>query len=187
MRREITSRAGLLAGLGVLALLALPAPAAVAHGEEEEATAEIPARTLVQQALALLTQQDNAAEAQEKLEAALESEHQEDVQIASVREALEAIEKDDHETAIEHMNKALAPEEAAAEEDAAEEEMAGGGAAHEEEAEAGEEPEPAAGALEHAEEFEPARGTAEWIGLGVGVALIALAGIGLTAARRRPL
>jgi len=174
VRRGLAARCGLLAALGVLSVLALPAAGAFGHGEEGEAAAEIPARTLVQQALALLTQQDNATEAQEKLEAALQSKDQEGVQIASVRDALEAIEKDEHEEAVGHMNEALAPAEAAGEKQVAGEEGAG----------PEETTEPAPGALEHAEEFEPERGAAEWVGFGVGIALIGLAGVGLLARGR---
>ncbi|HZA89294.1 MAG TPA: hypothetical protein VE401_03600 [Solirubrobacterales bacterium] len=174
-----------LALLAALAMLVVAAPSALAHGEEEEAAAETPARTLVQQALALLTQQENDAEAQEKLELALETEHQEDVDIPVVREALAALEKDDHELAEEHMTAALAAEAtAAAEEQPAGKEAAREqGAAHEGEEVMVEEEAPEK-ALEHAPAFEPDRGAAEWIALGVGIGAILLA-LGLLAARRR--
>lgn len=169
------------AALGALAVTLAPAAPALAHGEEAEAAAEVPARTLVQQALALQTQQENEIEAQEKLELALESEHQEDVDIAAVREALEAYENDDHELAIEHMNVALGAAEepeTVAEEPTGEEE-----AAHEEDGAAEQVPEEA---LEHTAEFTPDRGSEEWIALAVGIAALALGGLGLLAARRRP-
>jgi len=168
----VRSRSGGLAPLALLAALAsllAAAPPAVAHGGEEAAVAEVPARTLVQQALALQTQQDNAAEALEKLEAALASEHQEDVDLGAVREAIEALEKDDHELAVEHMNAALGAEPEPA-------------AAHEEEKAAAEEGVPEE-ALEHSPEFEPGRGAEEWIAFGVGVGAL-LAGLGILALRR---
>lgn len=181
MRGRLHLAPALLALLVALAML-VAAPSALAHGEEEEAAAETPARTLVQQALALLTQQENEAEAQEKLELALETEHQEDVDIGAVREALAALEKDDHELAEEHMNAALGAEDAAAEEapaGAQAEEQ--GGAAHEEEGAAVEEvPEES---LEHAPAFEPDRGSEEWIALVVGIAFV-IAALGLLSLRR---
>jgi len=158
----VRSRPGGLAPLALLAALAsllAAAPPALGHGEEEAAAAEVPARTLVQQALALQTQQDDAAEALEKLEAALASEHQEDVDLRAVREAIEALQKDDHELAVEHMNAALGAEPKPAPEEVPEE------------------------ALEHSPEFEPGRGAEEWIALGVGIAAL-LAGLGILALRR---
>ena len=172
MIRGHTRSRALLSALVLASLLAVPPSVALGHGEEGEAAAEVPARTLVQQALALLTQQDDVLEAQEKLEGALESKDKEEVQIASVREALQAVEKDDKKEAVAHMNEALAPGESAE-----------GGMPGEDpsvdDREAAETPEPAAGALEHAKEYEPERGTAEWVGFVIGVALIGLAGLGL--------
>lgn len=176
----------LLGLLAALTVLLVAAPSALAHGEEEEAAAEIPARTLVQQGFALLTQQENEAEAQEKLELALKSEDQKDVDMAAVREALAALKQGDHELAEQHMNVALGAEkEPGAEEGTG---AAGGqagdegGAAHEgEEAAVAEEvPEEA---LEHAPAFEPGRGSEEWIALAVGVALV-IAALGVLSARR---
>ncbi|HSJ18441.1 MAG TPA: hypothetical protein VK920_10135 [Solirubrobacterales bacterium] len=170
--------------LAALSTLLLAAPSALAHGEEEEAAPEIPARTLVQQGFALLTQQENEAGAQEKLDLALKSEDQKDVDMAAVREALAALKQGDHELAEEHMKVALGGEEKAAaeEEPAGKRAEQGGGAAHErEEAAVAEEvPEEA---LEHAPAFEPGRGSEEWIALAVGVALV-IAALGVLSARR---
>lgn len=186
MRCRLYFAPGALALLAALAMLVVAAPPALAHGEEEEAAADTPARTLVQQALALLTQQENEVEAQEKLELALETEHQENVDIPAVREALAALEKDDRQLAEEHMTAALTGEEAAAEEQPAGEEPAPEeGAAHEEEEAAAEEEEVPEEALEHAPAFEPDRGSEEWIALAVGIGAIVLAALGLLATRRR--
>ena len=165
---------GLVITLVVFAVLLAAPAAALAHGEEGEAAAEVPSRSLVQQALALLTQADDPAEATEKLEAALESKDHEGVDTAAVGEALDALEMNDHELAIEHVNAALgaAPEEPAAGGGPAEAEDE---AAHEEEMAAGEEPEVSEEALEHADEFEPDRGNAEWVALALGIALGAAA------------
>ena len=45
---------------------------------------------------------------------------------------------------------------------------------------------PAEEALAHAEEFEPSRGTEQWVGLAVGVGAIAAGGALLLGGRRRP-
>ena len=177
-----------IAALAVLMLAALPA-AASAHGDED--LADQPARALVQQALGLLTQQDNVVEAQERLEAALESKDTENVDLASVRKALAALEEGDTDAAVEQMNAALAPEQKPEPEPKGEK---GGGAKAEpdEEAEhaAGEEtmpPEPAEEALEdHANAVEPDQGSAEWIGLAVGIGLIGIGGAALGLRRERP-
>ena len=168
-------------------LAALPV-AASAHGGED--LTDQPARALVQQALGLLTQQDNVVEAQERLEAALESEDTEKVQLSSVREALAALEEGDKDAAVEQMNAALAPEQKPEPEPA--EKPGGAQAAPEEEAEhaASEEPmpsEPADEAFEdHANAVDPDQGTAEWIGLAVGIGLIGVGGAALSLRRERP-
>ena len=177
-------------------LAALPA-AASAHGGED--LADQPARALVQQALGLLTQQDNVVEAQERLEAALESEDTKNVQLSSVREALAALEEGDTDAAVEHMNGALAPEEMPQTEapppeqhdEAAEGGAAEGDAAHSDEG--GDEghaavgSEPVAAALEdHANAVDPSRGGAEWIGFAIGIGLIGVGGAALGLRRERP-
>jgi hypothetical protein len=148
-----------------LALALIPAAGALAHGEEEEALAAMPARTLAQQALGLLTQADQPLEAHERLEAALESEDRRRVLIPALREAMQALDRGDHDEAVAHINEALAPAEDPAEP-------------------AEEAPDADVEALAHAEEFEPERGTQEWIGIGVGGVLIVVA-LGLLATRRR--
>ena len=164
-----------IVAVAAAASLLLSAGPAGAHGEEEEALAQAPARTLVQQAIGLLEQAEEPAEAAERLEAALESEDGEGVALASVRDALAALERDDHEEAAEHLNEALAPAETP--EEPAEE--------HEEEgAVSAEAPPSSAEALSHTEEFEPGRGTEEWVGFAVGIVAIVLA-LALLAARRR--
>lgn len=169
----------MLLSTAAVAASLLAAGPAFAHGDEGQALAEVPARTLVQQALGLLTQTEEPAEAMERLEAALDSQDTEGVDLASVRDALRALERGDHEEAIAHLNEALAPAEEPAQPTG---EPAGG---HEEgPAPAKQAPQPSEEALSHTEEFEPDRGTAEWVGVAVGVFLIAVA-LGLLATRRR--
>ncbi len=180
-----------IAALAVLMLAALPA-AASAHGDED--LADQPARALVQQALGLLTQQDNVVEAQERLEAALESKDTENVDLASVRKALAALEEGDTDAAVEQMNAALAPEEkpkpeappAEQHDEAAEGGAAEGDAAHGDDGHAAVGSEPGAAALEdHANAVEPDQGSAEWIGLAVGIGLIGVGGAALSLRRKR--
>ena len=185
MRRQLQISFA-IAALAALGLASLPV-AASAHGGED--LTEQPARALVQQALGLLTQQDNVVEAQERLEAALESEDTEKVDLSSVRKALAALEEGDKDMAVQQMNAALAPEQKS-EPEAAEK---GGGATAEPDEEArrvGEEtmpPEPVDEAFEdHANAVEPDRGSAEWIGLAVGLGLIGVGGAALGLRRERP-
>ena len=105
--------------LVVIGLLAA-APAAAAHGDEEpepaaqgamgeDAASEAaqPARTLAQQALAVLTVRDQVGEARHRLEAALKSKHREDVDIDKLRAALIALDAGDSRGAANRLNEAL--------------------------------------------------------------------------------
>ena len=140
--------------LGALALAALPA-AAGAHGGEE--LSGQPARALVQQALGIVIQQGEGCEVAERLEAALESEDTEGVQLASARKALELVERGNTDAAVKQMNEALAPKE-----------------------------KPEEALEDHADAIEPDRGSAEWTGLAVGIGLIGLGGAALGLRRERP-
>lgn len=165
-----------------LAVLALAPGSAFAHGGEEEALENTPARTLAQQALALLSQEGSAVEAHERVEAALESEDREGVDEAKLRETQRAFEAGDHELAARLLDEALADKGSAE----PSEEPAG---AHDEMTEDGAQPsagiEPQPSSFEHAREFEPDRGTPEWVGFALGLLAIAVAAAGLTRARRR--
>jgi hypothetical protein len=172
--------------LALVLAAGLPALAA-AHGGED--LSEQPARALVQQALGLVTQQGDSGEALERLEAAQESEDTENVDLASVRAAAEALEAGDTAAAVELMNDALTAEQR----EKKEEDESGGVAVEEDEHAAGEEdehaagevPEPTEGALEdHANAVDPDRGSAEWIGLAVGIVLIGGGGAALGLRRK---
>ena len=161
-----------LVGLVALMALAVSAGPALAHGDAADVAAKTPARTLVQQALALMTQQNNPAEAEERLEAALKSKKRDGVQISAVRDALDALEAGDSQAAIRHMRTALRAEEAKQPEATGEHGAAGEGLKESEVA------------LGHEAELDPGRGTAEWIALAVGI-ILGLGALGLLAARRR--
>lgn len=159
-----------------MAVLLLSGSSALAHGGEEETLAKTPARSLAQQALGLLAQADDPAEALERLEAALESEDTAGVAVSEVREAVDSLQSGDEQAAIERLNQALAANaqrggatDMAAGED--EGEARGGSAAEE--------------ALSHAEDFEPERETEEWLAVAVGVAAILSALVVLLAGHRR--
>lgn len=161
-------------------LLALLAPAAVlAHGGEEGALEKTPARALAQQALALLAQEGKATEAHERIEAALESKDKSRVDVAKLKEVKASFDRGDHDAAKRLIADALAgpprPEDA---------EM-GDEAAHDDEPKAGVPEGQERRALDHALEFEPERGSAEWIALAGGLVLLATAAALLLAARRR--
>lgn len=100
----------------VLAVLALVtgAPAALATGGDEEmedaALKAQPARTLAQQALAVLDVldvRDDADDARMRIDAALESQDQEDVDAGLLREADEALDGGDTARAKDLLNRAL--------------------------------------------------------------------------------
>ena len=159
-----------LAGLVALVALAVSAGPALAHGDAADVAAKTPSRTLVQQALALMTQQDNPAEAKERLEAALISKKRDGVQMSAVRDALDALEAGDSQAAIRHMRTALQAKEPKQPE-ATEEQHAADEGLKESEV-----------ALGHEAELDPGRGTAEWIALVVGI-LLGLGALGLLARR----
>lgn len=143
--------AAVIATLGIVAVIA-PA-AALGHGDDEEAAAEMeelalqPARILAQQALAMLSIAGDDVEAGERLEAALESEDQDDVDVESLGEASARLERGDSEAAIALIDQALSRPLGADQ----------GAALH-----------------EAGREYRPARGAQEIVGIIVGGALLLL-------------
>lgn len=140
--------------VGVLAIAGMQAPAAaLGHGDEEEATAEMaelalqPARVLGQQALAMLEILGDEAEAGERLEAALESDNQDNVDLEALAEARATLERGDAEVAMglidESLSRPLGVDQ--------------GAALH-----------------EAGREYRPARGAQEIVGIIAGGALILL-------------
>lgn len=99
--------------LGALAVcfVAALAPVALATGGDEEmeeaALKAQPARTLTQQALAILDVRNDAEEARMRIDAALESEDQDDVDLALVKQADEALDGGDSSRAADLLNRAL--------------------------------------------------------------------------------
>ena len=76
-------------------------------GEEMEAMAKQPARVLAQQAIAILRVLDDPEQARERLDAAVESEDQEDVDVGLLRQADEALDAGDPERAVSLLDRAL--------------------------------------------------------------------------------
>lgn len=110
--------------LGVLlAATLLLAPAAWATGGDQDmedaALKAQPARTLAQQALAVLDVREDAEDARMRIDAALESEDQDDVDIALLREADDALDGGDVAEAKELLNRSLGGGPLPLEEDAA--------------------------------------------------------------------
>jgi len=100
--------------VGVLAIAGMQAPAAaLGHGDKEDAAAEMdelalqPARILAQQALAMLEIVGDEVEAGERLEAALESDNQDDVDVKALGQASVALERGDTEAAIALIDESL--------------------------------------------------------------------------------
>lgn len=96
--------------LALLVLLAAPSGALATGGDEEREDAALkaqPARTLAQQALAVLDVRKDAEAARMRIDAALESKDQEDVDTALLRQADEALDGGDMARAIDLLNRAL--------------------------------------------------------------------------------
>ena len=168
------------AAVAAALLRALVAPGAVlAHGGEEGALEKTPARALTQQALALLAQEGKAEEAHERIEAALESGDKARVDVAKLKEVQAAFGRGDHGAAKRLIAAALAGPPRADDAEMADE------AAHEDEPKDGVPEGQERRALEHALEFEPERGSTEWIALATGLALVGTAVVVLLAGRRR--
>lgn len=166
----------------MLGTFLLSAGEAFGHGGEDEALEKTPARALAQQALAFLSQENKAVEAHERIEAALKSKDRKGVDIASLRRTQAAFDRGDHPAATRLIAEALAPAkgEGPIEDEGA---MDDG---HEEEAGTSVSVDVNPAALEHSPEFEPDRGTAEWIGAALGAAAVLLGVALLLRHRRRP-
>jgi hypothetical protein len=95
--------------LVVLIILALPVAALADGGPamKDAALKAQPARTLAQQALALLDVRKDEKAAIMRIDAALESKHREDVDRRLLAQADEALDGGDREGAIELLNRAL--------------------------------------------------------------------------------
>ena len=154
--------------VAVIALLAL-APAALATGGDEEmedaALKAQPARTLAQQALALLDVRNDAEDAQMRIDAALESADKDDVDMALLAQADEALDGGDTTSAADLLNRALGGGPLPVEEDA--------------------EPGPTGEALHNAgRAFEPNSTGQELVAAVAGLALLGLGGLLLLRHRR---
>lgn len=155
--------------LVVLVVLALPAVALATGGDEEMEDAALkaqPARTLAQQALAVLDVRNDQEAARMRIDAALESKDRDDVDLSLLAAADEALDGGDRERAVELLNRAL-----------------GGGPlpVGDEEATA-----PSGGALHNAgRAFEPNSTTQETIAAILGAALLLLGGLLVLRHRRR--
>lgn len=159
----------------VLVSLLLPAGVALAHGKEDEALEKTPARALAQQALALLGQENKAAEAQERIEAAVESKDREGVDVALLRRTEAAFERGDQAAATRLIAEALGADGAEVAPAVGHEEDGDTAAANVD-----------AAAFEHRPEFEPGRGAPEWLAVGVGVLAVLVGGSLLLRFRGRP-
>ena len=163
-------RQRVITGIAIGLLAASPAPV-LAHGGEDDTLEKTPARALAQQALGLLSQEESAVEAHERVEAALESEDKAGVDQAKLRETQDTFEIGDHERAAQLLNEALV--EGGSSEPVGEP-ADGQHGAMEEGDEAAADTEPAASSFEHTREFKPGRATPEWIAAATG--LLALGG-----------
>lgn len=150
----------LIAVAAMVALACLgPVSAALAHGAEEAMTgseeeevavlAMQPARILAQQALAELQVRGDQQEAAVRLDAALESEDQSDIDLKLLRQATETLDGGDPEGAVPLLDEALSRPLGAE----------SGKALH-----------------EAGREFEPATGAEEIVGIIAGAVLLLLGG-----------
>ena len=143
----------------VVALLVMPGIAA-AHGggEEADAMAMQPARTLAQQALAELRLRNDVEQAAVRLDAALESKDMRAINSRDLRDAMETLDSGHPDEAIPLLDRALSLPLGAS----------SGKALH-----------------EAGREFEPARGAQEIVGIAAGAALLLVGGLLLWRTRVR--
>ncbi len=183
----------------VLSLACLIFPAATfAHGGED--MSKQPARALAQQALALITETDNLAEAKERADAAIKSKDKKDVNTAALRKAGKALGKQDKAEAVKQLEASLTAPKPADETDK-EKEGAGDEEDHEEGDEHGDEEHgdgdeemdmdeqaqtPSKEALhKEGRQFKPLHTTEDTVGAIVGGVLVLLGIGGLLLGRRR--
>ena len=159
-----------LGALAAVLILLGAAPAALATGGDQEmedaAMKAQPARTLAQQALVVLDVRNGVEEARARIDAALESDDQDDVDIALVRGADAALDEGDSARAKDLLNRALGGEPLPLDEETG---VVGGAALHN------------AGRA-----FSPSGSDQESVAAIVGAALLA-AGVGLLVRHRRAL
>ena len=157
----------LLGGFLFVTVLLSGAGGAWAHGDEElpaseeaeiEVLAEQPARVLAQQALALLEVRDDADEAAVRLDAALESSDQRDIDAELLMEATETLDGGDPVAAAALLDQALSRPLGAEQ----------GKALH-----------------ESGREFDPGTGTQEVLAIVIGIVLL-VAGVLLLWGRPKP-
>lgn len=158
--------------------LAIPA-AALAHGGEEDALSKTPARALAQQALALLAQEGQTDAAHERVDAAIESKDKDGIDASKLKQVEQAFDAGDPASAKRLLAEALAGPPRAQDEEMDDE--AGSGTEPMDGLPEGQERR----ALDHAPELDPDRGTAEWVSLAGGLALVAGASLLLLSGRRR--
>ena len=155
-----SGRAALLVLAGALALVALAPADARAHGGggmEAENLAEQPARTLAQQALSELRVRGDMEEAAARLDAAVESKDQSDVDSAQVNQAMETLDGGNMDQAISILDHALSQPLG----------QASGAALH-----------------ESGREFQPATGAQEIVAIALGAVALLIAGFLLLRGRR---
>ena len=103
-------RTALVVGLAALtAVLAAPG-LALAHGEKEDELAELakqPARALAQQAIALIRVRGDTEEAAMRLDAAVESKDNSDIDAALLERAMETLDDGDADRAVAMLDQAL--------------------------------------------------------------------------------
>jgi LPXTG-motif cell wall-anchored protein len=148
----MTARLTLVILVAASVCLALAPQIASAHGGEEAEVTELsmqPARVLAQQALAELEVRNDAEEAAVRLDAALESEDQSDIDLKLLNQATETLDGGDPEGAVALLDEALSRPLGAA----------SGKALH-----------------ESGREFQPATGAQEVVGIALGAALLVLGG-----------
>ena len=148
-----------LATLALTGSLLAPASAG-AHGggEEAEAMAMQPARTLAQQALAELRIRNDVKQAAVRLDAAVESKDKSGIDVAELRDAMETLDKGNPDAAVPMLDRALSLPLGAS----------SGKALH-----------------EAGREFQPATGAQEIVGITAGAALLGLGTLLLWRSRRQ--
>ena len=107
----MSRRLGLAAAMLALTLTLVAPSVAAAHGDGESdeaaALAEQPARVLAQQSIALLRVQGDVEGAAMRLDAAVESKDQRDIDAALLRSAMETLDGGDQERAVVMLDRAL--------------------------------------------------------------------------------
>jgi LPXTG-motif cell wall-anchored protein len=151
----------LMATAAIATMLAAP-PLAFAHGGDEmeaENLAQQPARTLAQQAMSELRVREDTEEAAARLDAAVESDDQSDIDPVLLNHAMETLDAGDDNGAVNLLDQALSRPLG----------EASGAALH-----------------ESGREFQPATGAQEIVAIVLGALLLLLAAFLLLRGRRAP-